>query len=92
MTARLQRRLRRAAICSALQAAIVLAAFAGVPYDAALVALVLVSLPLLWALGPFQADVSLNTALDEDDRRRWRIALASVPGAMALYWHRHLRD
>ena len=46
---------------------------------------------LLLAIGPYQADVALNPALDESDRRHWRIALFLFPWSMALYWHRHVR-
>jgi hypothetical protein len=53
--------------------------------------LILVWLLLLPAIGPFQAEVALNPALDEDDRRRWRIALYVLPWSMTLYWHRYVR-
>jgi hypothetical protein len=51
----------------------------------------LVWLLLLPAIGPFQAEVALNATFDEDDRRRWRIALYVVPWSMTLYWHRYVR-
>jgi steroid 5-alpha reductase family enzyme len=51
----------------------------------------LIWLLLLPAIGPFQAEVALNPTLDEDDRRRWRIALYVVPWSMTLYWHRYVR-
>ncbi|MCW2993986.1 MAG: hypothetical protein JWQ18_1481 [Conexibacter sp.] len=92
MTVRLRQRLKRYAICSALTVPLELAIVAGLPLDYAFAFVLAVSLPMFWACGPFQADVSLNTALDERDRVWWRIALYLVPGAMALYWHWHLRD
>ena len=54
-------------------------------------AVVLVWLLLLPAIGPFQAEVARNPAFDEDERRRWRIALYVVPWSMTLYWHRYVR-
>lgn len=48
-------------------------------------------LPLLPAIGPFQAEVALNPVLDEDGRRRWRIALYVLPWSMTLYWQRYVR-
>jgi hypothetical protein len=53
--------------------------------------LLLASLAIYVAIGPFQADVALNESLDEAERRRWRIALWIVPWAVALYWHRYVR-
>jgi hypothetical protein len=50
-----------------------------------------VGVPLLAAIGPFQAQVALNADLDEDARRRWRIALYLVPWSMTLYWYRYVR-
>jgi hypothetical protein len=49
------------------------------------------SVAIYVAIGPFRADVALNESLDEDERRRWRIALWVVPWAVALYWHRYVR-
>jgi hypothetical protein len=52
----------------------------------------LIALPVWYlAIGPYQADIALNPNLDEPGRRWWRIALFLVPGAMAFYWHRHVR-
>jgi hypothetical protein len=51
----------------------------------------LVWLLLLPAIGPFQAEVALNPTFDEDERRRWRIALYVLPWSMTLYWHRYVR-
>jgi|1186.fasta_scaffold166666_3 hypothetical protein len=52
----------------------------------------LIALPFWYlAIGPYQADIALNTDLDETGRRWWRIALFLVPGAMTLYWHRYVR-
>jgi len=47
---------------------------------------------LIWPTGHYQADVSLNPALDEIDRRRWRIALWCLLWSMTLYWLLHVRS
>jgi hypothetical protein len=58
----------------------------------AVAVLYLIALPFWYlAIGPYQAEIALNPFLDETGRRRWRIALFLVPGAMTLYWHRYVR-
>jgi hypothetical protein len=47
---------------------------------------------LFWSTGHFQADVALNPALDEFDRRRWRVALWCLLWSMTLYWQLHVRS
>jgi hypothetical protein len=67
-----------------VQAVVVIAAFAG----AVLVVSVLLS---FWGWGHMQAELALNPYLDEVRRARWRMLLACVPGAIALYWLLHVR-
>lgn len=84
-------RMRRYARLSALQAIVVLAVVSGALGPAAGIVLVVVSLPLVLAWGSFQADLTMNPAMDEATRSRWRIALWMIPGSMALYWYRYVR-
>ena len=49
------------------------------------------SVPLLLAWGPFQADVAFNASLDERSRARWRIAIYLAPWVVAAYWLVHIR-
>jgi hypothetical protein len=84
------RRLTRFAAGAMVNLLVVVAVSAAAPEWKLLVALV-AALPLLPAIGPFQADVALNPVLDEDGRRRWRIALYVMPWSMTLYWHRYVR-
>ncbi|HEX8122270.1 MAG TPA: hypothetical protein VF549_13495 [Solirubrobacteraceae bacterium] len=85
-------RLARAALFSLLQLAAVLVAFflPGVAKAAALV-LVVAAVPFVFVWGRVQADLAMNPMLDEVERNRWRIAIWSVPGAVALYWLRYVR-
>jgi hypothetical protein len=92
MSHRYYARLRRYAALSAVQAVVVLVA----ALSAALtlvpgVVFVLAGVAMFWAWGPFQAEIALNERLDDISRRRWRVLLVVVPGAMALYFHRHVR-
>jgi hypothetical protein len=90
--ARHDRRLRRAAACSGLQLVSgVLVLLAGPVAGPAAVGFVVATLLSFGAWGAFQAELALNPELDDRDRARWRMALACVPGAMALYWRRHVR-
>jgi hypothetical protein len=88
-----RRRLARYAVCSSVQVLVVVAIVLGGAGFAAygVAALLLVSLPLLWAWGAFQAEVAMNPYLDDVERARWRILLACLPGSMAVYWYRHVR-
>jgi hypothetical protein len=85
-------RLARAAAFSLFQLVVVLAVVAGA-VDAGLAgAVVLVaSVPVALTWGHVHADVALNGALDDVARRRWRIAVWCVPGAVALYWMLYVR-
>jgi hypothetical protein len=88
-----RRRLWRVyAACSALQVALVLVALLGPLPDLARGALLLVvGVGLLFALGHVQAHVAFNGDLDDAERARWRVAVATVPGAVAFYWHLYVR-
>jgi hypothetical protein len=90
MTDRSARRMRRYAWWSLVQLTLVVVAFA-TWWDGAAFAAVLATLPIFWAWGHVQADVALNPLLDGRDRRRWRILLACLPGAMAVYCYRQVR-
>ncbi len=85
-------RLARAAAFSLLQLLAVVAVVFG-PVAASVAGLVVLaaSLPVVFTWGHVQADVAMNGALDEVERNRWRIAVWCVPGAVALYWLRHVR-
>jgi hypothetical protein len=74
-----------------VQAVVVIAALVGAPASVVGAVLVVSVLLSFWALGHLQAEIALNPYLDEVGRARWRIALASVPGALALYWLLHVR-
>ena len=64
----------------------------GASSDYALAALLVVSVPVCLAWGPYQAVVAMNPDFEDRDRRRWRIMLVCIPGSMAVYWHRHVRE
>jgi hypothetical protein len=84
-------RLRRYALCSAVDAVAFLVALVGaVVTPVAGTVAVGLAVAMFWAWGPFQAEIALNPRFDDVDRRRWRL-LVFVPGALAVYWHRHLR-
>ena len=92
MSDRSYRRLTRYALLGAASFPIVIVVTLGpVPGYGALVVLVVSWVPFLLAIGPYQADVALNSDLDETGRRWWRIVLFLLPWSMALYWHRHVR-
>lgn len=92
MSPRLSSQLTFCAAASALQVIAVLAAALGViPAALALAVAVVASVPVFWGWGRFQGAIALNPELDEAGQARWRMLLACVPGAMALYWHRHVR-
>lgn len=85
-------RLTRYAAYSLFQLIVVLAVVAGpVPAELAGVVVIVASVPVALAWGHVQADVAMNPALDDVERRRWRIAIWCVPGAVAVYWLRHVR-
>lgn len=85
-------RFRRYAVFSLLQLiGVVLVGVTGLESGYAAAVVLVVSLPVLWAWGAFQADVAINASFEDSDRRRWRVLLACLPGSMALYWHRHIR-
>jgi hypothetical protein len=91
MSDRSYRRATRYALLSALQV-VVLAAAALQPVGlAASVALVALTIPLIWSWGFFFADVAMNEGLDERERLWWRVAFCVVPGGIALYWYRQVR-
>jgi hypothetical protein len=80
-------RARRYALASALQAvAFVLALLGPLPAAVAAALLVVAVVLGLWMFGHAQAELAFNAELDDVERQRWRIALACVPGALALYW------
>jgi hypothetical protein len=92
MPDRFYRRLRRYAGFSVAQALVVVAlTINDLPPEHALAVLLVVSAPVFWAWGPYQAVVAMNPDFEDGDRRRWRVMLACIPGAMAVYWHRHIR-
>jgi hypothetical protein len=89
---RLNQQLTFCAACSAVQViAVVAAALGVVAVEAALAVAVVAAVPVLWGWGRFQAAIAMNPELDVAEQARWRMLLACVPGAMALYWHRHVR-
>jgi hypothetical protein len=92
MSDRSYRRLTRYALLALVTLPVVLVVAASPMPDqyAALVVLAM-WLPFYPAIGPYQADLALNTRLDENLRRWWRIALFLLPWSMAVYWHRHVR-
>ena len=90
VTDRVYTRLTRLAYFAIVNLVAVLIAVA-LPGIVALGFVLLSSVAIYVAIGPFQADVALNESLDEAERRRWRIALYLVPWAVALYWHRYVR-
>jgi hypothetical protein len=53
--------------------------------------LILVGLLLFLALGPVQAHIALSPDLDDAERHRWRVLVATVPGAVAAYWLLYVR-
>jgi hypothetical protein len=92
MSERAYRRMRRYAAFAVVHLAVVLVVFGGgVGGAAAGLAVLAASLPLLFALGLFQADVAMNPSLDEVARGHWRIALWLVPWSIALYWLWYVR-
>ena len=87
LSAHLYRRLTRYAAFAGLHGLVVVPLWFGVAHDGlGSVVLLVVSLPLMWAWGQFQADVALNPWIDEPSRSRWRIALACLPWSMTVYW------
>ena len=85
-------RLERYAAWSVVQlVAVVAVVVAPVEEGIASIVVLAVTLPLVWAWGRYHADLALNAALDEAERNRWRLAIWFVPGAIALYWVRHVR-
>ena len=86
----MQSRLARYAAFTLLHLVVVLAALALGGHQTGLIVLV-VSIPLLFAWGHFQAHVAMNPELDEAGRRRWRVLLYVVPWSMSLYWYRYVR-
>jgi hypothetical protein len=92
MSDRSYRRLRRYAGFSVVQLLVALVVVVGdLRSGYAVPALLGASLPVFWAWGPYQADVTMNPHLQDSDRAQWRIMLACLPGSMAVYWHRHIR-
>jgi len=87
-----ERRLQRYAFLTLPLLALVVLFLAGaLPAGAGPIAILLASIPLIWAWGPYQAHLGLNDTLDEIERQRWRIAFYLVPPSMALYWMLHVR-
>ena len=89
MSRKTYRRLTRYAVISALHFLLVVAAIVQLLGHWAWAPSLTVSalVMLVWSSGHFQTDVALNPALDELDRRRWRIALWCLLWTMTLYWH-----
>lgn len=90
MPGSLDRRLKRYAIYAAVHGLAVMLALSGVIGTVGIIVVLVASLPLLWAIGAFQADAALNGALDETDRSRWGIAFWFLPWSATLYWYRHV--
>jgi len=84
-------RLTRLAIFAVADLAVILVALATPGSAVSFAFLTIASVAIYVGIGPYQADLALNASLDDDERRRWRIALYVVPWAMALYWHRFVR-
>jgi hypothetical protein len=84
------RRLTRLATLAVVNLCVVLVAIA-LPGWIGIALVLVASVPIYVAIGPFQADLALNDGLTELERTRWRIALYLVPWSMALYWHHHVR-
>jgi hypothetical protein len=53
--------------------------------------LILVAVLLFLSLGPVQAHIALSPDLDDAERARWRVLVATVPGAVAAYWVLYVR-
>ena len=89
---RYERRLQRYAFLTLPLAGVAALAVAGAlrPH-VAVIALMLASVPVVWAWGPYHAHLALNGSLDEVARSRWRIAFSLVPPSMAVYWLLHVR-
>jgi hypothetical protein len=83
-------RLTRLAVFAVVDLAVILVALA-LPGFVAWAFVAIASLAIYVGIGPYQADLVLNDAVDEVERQRWRIALYLVPWSMALYWHRYVR-
>lgn len=94
MTERLRRRLGRGAAVSVAHLVLLVALLvAGLTdSDVGWLVLLVAAVPMLLAWGPFQTDVTLNPALDEPARTRWRVTLWCLPWCMALYWWRFVRS
>jgi hypothetical protein len=88
---RLHAKLTRYALFSGLQACVVVAVLLGDFGAAGVVVVMLTSLPLTFAWGPFHADLAMNERIDERSLIRWRIALWLVPWTMTLYWYQYVR-
>jgi hypothetical protein len=84
-------RLARYAVFSTVHAVVVLSALLGVFGPQGWLVVLIASGPLIFAWGAFQADVAMNSRLDESDRNRWRILLWMLPWSMAVYWHSYVR-
>ena len=92
MTERTYRRLTRFAAYAVVHLALGVLLLAGpLPQDIGWLVFIVVTIPLISAWGPSQADVAMNPALGEGTRTRWRIALWCVPLSMTLYWHGYVR-
>ena len=91
MPTTLDDRLTTDAALAVLHGAVVVGALTGAAGSAGAVAVLVVSVPLFFAWGRYQADVALNPLLEERDRARWRTLLWLVPWSMTLYWHRFVR-
>ena len=53
----------------------------------ALVTLAVISVPFLFDIGPFHADLAMNESIGAAERTRWRVALFLVPWSISAYWH-----
>jgi hypothetical protein len=92
MSDRMYRRLTRLAVLAIWSiTTILVAGLLPMPGYSALAVGVIASVPLYLAIGPYQADVALNSWLSDGERRWWRIALFLLPWTMALYWSVHVR-
>ena len=84
-------RLKRYAAFSVGHAVVVVAALAGLAGPQPGLVVLVTSIPLLFAWGPFQADIALNPALDVAAQTRWRVLVWCLPWSMALYWQLYIR-
>jgi hypothetical protein len=88
---RLHAKLTRYAVLAGVHGCVVVAALLGVFGSAGWFVVLLASVPLFFAWGPFHADLATNELIDEPSLTLWRIALWLLPWTMTVYWYRYVR-